>query len=179
MCDNNATTWETRLVSIAGLTKYQFITSENTDQSISTWEVFLLAWCPIFRSTCSIWMQHQNAAQSQHTFNTATVVSTECRVEPVNNIQIHRHTHTRLTALCPGLPASAGTREVKPIWILLKQRDSECQWHQLGYMQVCTSLQTDNHTSTPPLSFLQAGFPSCRPINSVKSLKARPKYKYM
>jgi len=30
-------------------------------------------------------------------------------------------------------------------------RDSEWQWHQLGYMQVCTSLQTDNHTSTPPL----------------------------
>jgi len=31
--------------------------------------------------------------------------------------------------------------------------DSEWQWHQLGHMQVCTSLQTDNHASTPPLSF--------------------------
>jgi len=51
-------------------------------------------------------------------------------------------------------------------------RDSEWQWHQLGHMQVCTSLQTDNHTSTPPLSFLQAGCPSCRPTNSVKALKA-------
>ena len=30
------------------------------------------------------------------------------------------HTHTRLTALCPGLPGWAGTRKVKPIWILLK-----------------------------------------------------------
>ena len=30
-------------------------------------------------------------------------------------------------------------------------RDSEWQWHQLGHMQVCTSLQTDNHASTPPL----------------------------
>ena len=30
-------------------------------------------------------------------------------------------------------------------------RDSEWQWHQLGYIQVCTSLQTDNHASTPPL----------------------------
>ena len=47
-------------------------------------------------------------------------------------------------------------------------RDSEWQWHQ----QVCTSLQTDNHTSTSPLSFLQAGCPSCRPTNSVKALKA-------
>ena len=34
--------------------------------------------------------------------------------------------------------------------------DSEWQWHHLGYMQVCTSLQTDNHASIPPLSFLQA-----------------------
>ena len=33
----------------------------------------------------------------------------------------HTHTHTRLTALCPGLPRWAGTRKVKPIWILLKQ----------------------------------------------------------
>jgi len=40
-------------------------------------------------------------------------------------------------------------------------------------MQLCTSLQTDNHASTPPLSFLQAGCPSCRPTNSVKALKAR------
>ena len=32
-------------------------------------------------------------------------------------------------------------------------RDSEWQWHQLGHMQLCTLLQTDNHASTPPLSF--------------------------
>ena len=51
-------------------------------------------------------------------------------------------------------------------------RDSEWQWHQLGHMQVCTLLQTDNHASTPPLSFLQAGYPSCSPTNSVKALKA-------
>jgi len=50
-------------------------------------------------------------------------------------------------------------------------RDSEWQWHQLGYVQVCTSLQADNHASTPPLSFLQVGCPSCRPTNSVKALK--------
>ena len=45
-------------------------------------------------------------------------------------------------------------------------RDSE--WHQLGHMQVCILLQTDNHPSTSPL-FLQAGCPSCRPTNSVKA----------
>jgi len=51
-------------------------------------------------------------------------------------------------------------------------RDSEWQWHQLGHMQVCTSLQTDNRAITPPLSFLQAGCPFRRPTNSVKVLKA-------
>ena len=44
-------------------------------------------------------------------------------------------------------------------------RDSEWQWHRLGHMQVCTSLQTDNHTSTPPLSFLQA-LPAAQPTVS-------------
>jgi len=57
-------------------------------------------------------------------------------------------------------------------------RDSESQWHWLGYMQVWTLLQTDNHASTPPVSFLQAGCPSCRPTNSVKALKQFFKRKY-
>ena len=52
-------------------------------------------------------------------------------------------------------------------------RDSEWQWHQLGHMQVCTSLRTDNHASTSSLSFLQAGCPSCHPANSVQALKAQ------
>jgi len=52
-------------------------------------------------------------------------------------------------------------------------KDSEWQWHQLGSMQVCTSLQTDNHASTPPLRILQAGCPYCHPTNSVKALKAQ------
>jgi len=47
-------------------------------------------------------------------------------------------------------------------------RDSEWQWHQLGYMEICTSPQADYHTSTLPLGFLQAGFPSCCPTNSIK-----------
>ena len=48
-------------------------------------------------------------------------------------------------------------------------RDIEWQWHPLGHMQVCTSLQADNHATSPPLSFLQAGCPSCHPTNSVKA----------
>jgi len=55
-------------------------------------------------------------------------------------------------------------------------RDSEWQWHPLGYMQVCTSLESDNHASTPPLIFLQAGCLSCRPTNSVKALLHQHRY---
>ena len=42
-------------------------------------------------------------------------------------------------------------------------RDSEWQWHQLGHMQACTSLQTDNHTSTPPLKFFTGRMPFLPP----------------
>jgi len=39
-------------------------------------------------------------------------------------------------------------------------------------MQICTLTQTDNHASTPPLSFLQARCPSCHPNNSIKARRA-------
>jgi len=50
-------------------------------------------------------------------------------------------------------------------------RDGEWQWHQLGNMQVYTSLQTDNHASTPPLSFFTGRMSLLAP-NRVKALKA-------
>ena len=80
------------------------------------------------------------------------------------------HTHSRLTALFPGLPRRAGTRKVKPIWILLKQETvsgNAISW------AICKSAPCSRQTTTPapqPLCFLQAGCPSCRPTNSVKAL---------
>jgi len=83
--------------------------------------------------------------------------------------------------LCPTLPFNgplSGTPRVsqyhkgKTDLDFTEARDNEWQWHPLGHMQVCTSLQSDNHASTPPLSFLQAGCSSCRPTNSIKALKA-------
>jgi len=65
----------------------------------------------------------------------------------------HTHTHTHLTALFPGLHGSAGTKKVKTNLDFTEARDSELLWHQLGHMQVCISLQTDNHASNPPLKF--------------------------
>ena len=46
-------------------------------------------------------------------------------------------------------------------------RDSEWQWHQLGHMQVCTALETDNHASTSPLSFYRPdALPAAQPTAS-------------
>ena len=73
------------------------------------------------------------------------------------------HTHSRLTALFPGLPGWAGTRMVKPIWILLKQEtvsDIGISW------AICKSAICCRETTTP------APHPSCRPHNSAEALKA-------
>jgi len=48
-------------------------------------------------------------------------------------------------------------------------RDSEWQWHQLGHMQVSTSLQTDIHASTPPLKFFTGWMPFLPPNQQLQS----------
>ena len=56
------------------------------------------------------------------------------------------HTHTRLTALFPGLPGWASTRKVKPIWILLKQETvsgSGISW------AICKSALRSREITTP------------------------------
>jgi len=42
-------------------------------------------------------------------------------------------------------------------------RDSEWKWYQLSHMQICTSLQTDNHASTSPLQFFTGRMPFLLP----------------
>ena len=88
-------------------------------------------------------------------------------------VVLYSHTHTQLfNGPFSGTTQVGRYQKGKTNLDLTGARDSEWQWHQLGYMQVCTSFQTDDHASTSPLSFLQAGCPSCHPTNSVKALKA-------
>ena len=87
--------------------------------------------------------------------------------QPIN----HTHTHA-FNGPLSGTNRVSRYQKGKTNLDFTEARDSEWQWHQLDHIQVCTSLQTDDHASTPPLSFLQAGCPSCRPTNSVKALKA-------
>jgi len=82
----------------------------------------------------------------------------------------HIHTHAFNSPLY-GTTLVSRYQKGKTNLDFTEARHSEWQWHQLGHMQICTSLQRDNHVSTPPLSFLQAGCPSCRPTNSIKALK--------
>jgi len=51
-------------------------------------------------------------------------------------------------ALCPGLPGTASTRKVKPVWILLKQEAVTS-----AGTHASLHLVQDNHASTRPLSF--------------------------
>ena len=56
------------------------------------------------------------------------------------------YSHTRLTALCPGLPRWAGTRKAKPTWILLKQETvsgSGISW------AICRSAPRSRQITTP------------------------------
>ena len=82
------------------------------------------------------------------------------------------YTHTHLMALFLGLPGSASTRKVKPVWILLKQETmsgSGISW------AICKSTSHSRQITTPAphhSSFLQAGCPFCRPTISFKALKA-------
>jgi len=54
-------------------------------------------------------------------------------------------------ALFPGTTQVSQYQKGKTNLNFTEARDSEWQWHQPGHMQVCISLQTDNHASTPPL----------------------------
>ena len=93
-------------------------------------------------------------------------------VKNISSVLIKKNTHTH-TFNGPFSRTAQVSRYQKGKTNLdfTEARDSEWQWHQLDYVQVCTSLQTDNHASIPPLSFLQARCPSCRSTNSVKALK--------
>ena len=74
------------------------------------------------------------------------------------------HTHTRaFNGPLSGTTRVSRYQKGKTNLDFTEARDSELQWHQLGHMQVCTSLQTDNHASTPLLSFFTGRMPFLPP----------------
>ena len=89
-------------------------------------------------------------------------------IEPTEKQKKYTHTHP-FNGPLSGTTRVSRYQKGKTNLDFTEARDSEWQWHQPGRMQVCTSLKTDNHASTSPLSFLQAGCPSCRPRKNIKS----------
>jgi len=84
----------------------------------------------------------------------ATVPIVKKDDENKTNNNIHKATHTQMF----NGPLSRTTwvrryQKGKANLDFTEARDSKWQWHQLGHMQVCTSLQTDNYANTSPLSF--------------------------
>ena len=59
-------------------------------------------------------------------------------------VNTHTHTHP-FNGLFSGTTRVSQYQKGKTNVDFTGARDSEWQWHQLGRMQVCTSLQTDNH----------------------------------
>ena len=60
----------------------------------------------------------------------------------------HKHTHTHtFTGPLPRTTKVSRYQKGKANLGFSEARDSEWQWHQLGHIQVYTSLQTDNHAT--------------------------------
>jgi len=57
-------------------------------------------------------------------------------------------------------------------------RDSEWQWHQLGHMQVCTTLRAKNHASILPLSFIIDRMPFLLPNQQRQSTEGKYSHMY-
>ena len=83
----------------------------------------------------------------------------------------HTHTHSCLTALCQGLPRWAGTRKVKPTWILLKQETVSGSGISWAICKSAPRSRQDNHASIPPLNFFTDRMPFLPPNQQCQQLK--------
>jgi len=88
-------------------------------------------------------------------------------VQPYTHTYTQTRTHAR-TCTCPfNGPLSSTTRvsryqKCKTNLDFTEERDSEWHWHQLGHMQVCISLQTDNN-ATPTAQLFTGRMPFLPP----------------
>jgi len=87
-------------------------------------------------------------------------------------LDTHTHTHPFIGPLSRTTRVSRYQKS-KTNLDFTEARDSEWQWHQLGHMQVSTSLQTDNHTSTSPLSFFTGRMPFLLPNQQRQSTEGK------
>jgi len=91
-----------------------------------------------------------------------------CYVMPSSDRITRPTTHTHpFNGPFPGTTWVSRYQKGKTNLDFTEARDSEWPWHQLSHMQDCTSLQTDNHASTPPLCFYRPdALPAAQPTAS-------------
>ena len=84
---------------------------------------------------------------------------------------MRNNAHTHLTALCLGLPKWAGTRKVKPIWILLKQETVSGSGISRA---ICKSAPRSRQITTPaPHRFFTGRMPFVPPNQQRQSTEGR------
>ena len=89
----------------------------------------------------------------------------------------HTHTHTHaFNGPLSGTTRVSRHQKGKTNLDFTEEKDSEGEWHQLGHMHVCTSLQTDNHASTPSLSFFTGQTPFLSPNQQCQSTEGKFKH---
>ena len=109
-------------------------------------------------------------ADGRHRRRTPAQGQLDCRIKSITHTHIHTHPFNG--------PLSGSTRvsryqKGKTNLDFTEARDSEWQWHQLSHMQVCTSLLTDDHASTPPLSFFTGRMPFLPPNQQRQSTEGK------
>ena len=156
--------------------------SMKMDSSTSVWLLLLMLWfCQVWavcrtsqmmtKSRATLRVRMRRARETRAKTTTETLedcwrTSSSDALPLVSNQLTHTHTHPINGSLSRTTWVSR-YQKGKTSLDFTEARDSEWHWHQLGHMQVCTSLQTDNHASIPPLSFLQAGcLPAAQPTVS-------------
>ena len=95
--------------------------------------------------------------------------STQHTFGVVQDKHTHTHTHAHLMALLSWTTRVRWYQKGKTNLDFTEARDSEWQRHQLGHMQVCTSLQVDNHASISTLSFFTGRMPFLPPNQQCQS----------
>ena len=86
---------------------------------------------------------------------------------------IIHHTHTHINGPFSGTTRVSRYQKGKTNLDFTEARDIEWQWNLLVHMQVSISLQTDNHTSTPLLSFFTGRMPFLPPNQQHQSTEGK------
>ena len=90
------------------------------------------------------------------------------------------YTHTPFNGPLSGTIQASRYQKGKTNLDFTEARDSEWQWHQLGHMQVCNLLQTDNHASTRTTPYFTGRMPFLLPNQQRQRTEGNnfPMYRY-